>query len=122
MSIAVSVRPVRVEGEGKVSFAGWELDKYEKLASGTFEQGIENGLRHSPPSLHVDATERDVLLTFGIGEALGDGDGIGPAFEFSLKETLESVTDCHPDDVKILISAMRNLADYAEGLIEGTPS
>lgn len=118
MSIACSITPVREISEGKVSFSNWEgLNDYEKMAATFFEEGIENNFDDFPPSLHVNADSDDVLLTFGIGEALGDGAGIGPAWNFSFRDTLKSVTDCYPDDVKTLIAAMRSLADYAESLI-----
>jgi hypothetical protein len=129
MSIAISISPKRIIENGleKVNL-GWDgLNDYEKIAAKTFEEGIENSFEVHPPSLHIDATEededekddfiamQDVLLTFTLN-ALGDGDN-GPEFRFSLKEALTSVTDCYPDDVRLLIANMRRLADYAEWLI-----
>jgi hypothetical protein len=125
MSIACSISSTR-DG-GTVSFADWSgLNEYEKLAASAFQEGIENGFRDFPPSLSIDATEenagekdnftamQDVLLRFDTGGGFGDD---SPAWTFSLKDALTSVTDCYPDDVRVLIAAMRRLADYAEGLI-----
>lgn len=116
MSLAISVDSVRDHDEGKVDFSTYGLveDACEcaKKVVRELEESIEAQLEADGPSLHINATDDDLSLTFGVGYAFGDGNGIGPAWRFSLKEALSSM-DCNSER-DVMIMAMQKLIDYLE--------
>lgn len=108
--------------EGVVSFDKWEFgDEHQKIDAKHFQAGIENALADEPPTLTVDTNKNadDVILEFSVS-ALGDGDDIGPAWRFSLKDALTGF-ECSKDDANDLLRALQAMVEHVKAEIEQMP-
>jgi hypothetical protein len=107
---------------GVVSFDRWEHEnEHQKIDAEYFKQGIENGFAEFPPSMTVDFNEDgdDVTLEFSL-DALGDGDDIGPAWSFSLKDALTDF-QCSREDATNLLNALQALVEHVKAEIDLIP-
>jgi hypothetical protein len=86
MSIAVNTSPTRDIAEGFLSLRSFKLNADLALR-------IEEHFDTEPPSMFVDCTGDDVILSFALGEAFSQGGTVGPCWRFSLREALRTAQD-----------------------------